>query len=194
MPKWTQSILGSLPAAIVIEVVVQGILQSIPFDNAPIIDGTNYILPIGAALLPWILYGISVFYALVILNYARKWFIDRHEGGPKKRAFHALYSDIIRCKNQLIEFDKRLILYRIEQTSTLANLISIVSRLDKIRVALCKMNIDIPTLDLNVSEHRQSMVGFLSFLEEYASSGDVDRARIAVRGFQQQIDQVKVDR
>ena len=197
MWKWTQSILWSLPAAIGIEVVVQGILQSVPFDNTPLIESINNISPIGAALLPWLLYGISIFYAFVILNYPRKWFIDRNERGPEKRAFSSLYSDIQHCKSQWFLYNESFSQYQANQTSqtsALSNIVTLISLLDKLRIELRKINIDIPSLNLSVPQHRLSVVGFLSILEVYASSGDVDRARVAVRDFKQVIGRLKVDR
>ena len=194
MLTWAKKVLVSVWAAIVAEIVLQGILQSFPFDNTPLIESVKDFWPIGAALLPWLLYGISVFYALVILNYARKWYIDRYEGGPEKRAFSSLYPDIQYCKEQWCLYNESFSRYQANQTSAISNIVTIISLLDKLRIELHKIDIDIPNLDLRVPQQRLSVVGFLSILEVYASSGDVDRARVAVRDFKQVVDQLKVDR
>ena len=188
MLTWTKEVLGSVWAAIVVEIVLQGILQSVPFNNTPLIESVKDFSPIGAALLPWLLYGISVFYALIIINYIYKWVIDRYQGGPKRRAFSALYSDIDHCKTQLIIFDNPYSPYRAEQTLAFSNYITIVSLLDKLRVELHKKDIDIPILDINIRKQRQSMVGFLSVLAVYAKAGDIDRVHVALRDFNQRVD------
>ena len=184
MRNWTQNVLLSLPTAIVVEIVLQGILQSFPFDNAPLVDGVNEISPIVADLLPWILYGISVLYALVILTYVYRWVFDIWKGGPKRRAFSALCSDIQQCKYLLIQSNRPIAHISIDETEAYSNIITAASRLSKLRDDLCKIGITFPTSHINEPDNRKTLVGFLSALEVYANSGDFEGAQEAVRDLQ----------
>ena len=175
-----QKAVGSIWAAFVVFCVCLGFLADFPSGRDQLEGSISAILPIAAALMPYIAIAGITYFGSRIVYVLSIWSVDRINGGPKKRAFIAKQSEIQRCKNLLIQYGDEFLRLLDDKGRAYSQYCESVAQLEALRSDLRNLEIDIGVISVEVDQQRLQMIGMLSSLEVHARNGDIEKARAAI--------------
>ena len=98
-------VLSSLWAAFVGLVACLSFWADLPVPKDRLVDAmSSAIAPLGAALLPWVVWVSTLYFGLRIIQAFGLWVIDRWNDGPSARRFQSLAPRIQSCRERLTEY------------------------------------------------------------------------------------------
>ena len=145
-------IVASLWTAFVILSVCLGFFADFPTGRSQLEDSLSNILPLGAALLPYIALAGVVGFGGRILVWAIKWRIDHWKEGPKMRRLKGMQSRIKLCQSLLESLDNpaRMAITRFETEKIFTQLDTEWRRL---RIKMESVGVD--TSEINLTDENQ---------------------------------------
>ena len=187
-----QKIVGSLWTAFAVFALCLGLLVDFPNGRDKLEDSVSAVLPVAAALLPYIAMVGSIVGGGRIVIWASMLGIDRLNQGPSRRAFIVLNADIRLTKELLISQSNNHLLFLSDKAAAYSNYCKVVAQLDNLRTKLVKLEIEIGIIDVEREDQRLQMIGMLSSLEVHAVQGDIEKARIAIEKGRQEITDMRL--
>ena len=145
-------IVASLWTAFVILSVCLGFFADFPTGRSQLEDSLSNILPLGAALLPYIAFAGVVGFGGRILVWAIKWSIDHLKEGPEIRRLKGMQYRIKLCKSLLESLDNpaRMV---ITQFETETSFIQLNMEWRHLRIKMESVGVD--TSEINLTDQSQ---------------------------------------
>lgn len=140
-------------------------------------DSVGDILPIAAALLPYIAIAGAVGFGLRILVWLIRMAADRLRGGPERRRFKAMKFRISRCRTSTESLIRPESLLMSPQEWN-AKHTEVLIEWRKLARSLASIGIDVPSVNVVGLDERNLLTHYLANLEIYSEDGDIQSARL----------------
>ena len=171
------SILSSTWTGFAVLAVCLGFFADFPVGRPKLEASVSTVLPIGAALLPYLAFGGSIYGGGLILAWVYRHIVDRVNDGTSVRKFQALAVRIGKCNSALIaHLESWPLRSRIYGETSYAS--RLIAELQFVLEQLADLGIPVPPLgDIDIGEHGQPLVAYLATMQTYAKNGELRRAR-----------------
>ena len=153
-----------------------GFWADLPVSKDALVNAVSAIVPLGAALLPWVVWISTLYFGLRIIQAFGVWVIDLRNDVPSARRFQALAQRVKSCRVQLTDY------LDLPSPEGKGEDISQRSRANvEVRMLLCEfqdLGISTPEFD-NVQDEEKVvyLISYFTGMERLAAGGHLRHAR-----------------
>ena len=175
--RFVKRVLNSLWVGFVGLCICLGFWADLPAPKDKLESAVSAIIPVGAALLPWAVWGATVFFAVHTARASYAWVADRLRGGPSVRKFQALAPRARHCREILVRHSDAQSCDEGEGEHTFQYSHANVE-IRQLLYEFTRLGISTPTF--NKVQEREQLPFFISYftgMESLATNGNLQHAK-----------------